>query len=102
MTTKKTKKKTKLKRNPVLKALLLAEKLELSTGSTTLNNKIANIARKLQKKERDLNNPNEMKGLFMDDKRAVKHIKALVDAEKAKSKNKKSTKLKKGGKYAYK
>lgn len=102
MTTKKTKKKTKLKRNPVLKALLLAEKLELSTGSTALNNKIANIARKLQKKERDLNNPNEMKGLFMDDKRAVKHIKALVDAEKAKNKKKKSTKLKKNGKYAYK
>ena len=100
MTTTK-KKKTKIKRHPVLKTLLLAEKLELSTGSTTLNNKIANIARKLQKKERDLNNPNEMKGLFMDDKRAVKHIKALVDAEKAKNKKKKSTKLKKDGKYTY-
>ena len=43
-------KKTKLKRNPILKTLLLAEKLELGTGSTTLDNKIANIARKLQKK----------------------------------------------------
>ena len=95
------KKKTKLKRNPILKTLLLAEKLGLGTGSITLDNKIANIARKLQKKERDLNNPNEMKGLFMDDKRAVKHINALVKADKAKRKEKKSTKLKKDGKYTY-
>jgi len=97
-------KKTKLKQNPILKTLLLAEKLGLGTGSITLDNKIANIARKLQKKERDLNNPNEMKGLFMDDKRAVKHINALVKADRAKRKEKKSTntKLKKDGKYAYK
>jgi hypothetical protein len=95
------KKKTKLKRNPILKTLLLAEKLGLGTGSITLDNKIANIARKLQKKERDLNNPNEMKGLFMDDKRAVKHINALVKADRAKRKEKKSTKLKKDGKYTY-
>ncbi len=96
------KKKTKLKQNPILKTLLLAEKLGLGTGSITLDNKIANIARKLQKKERDLNNPNEMKGLFMDDKRAVKHINALVKADRAKREEKKSTKLKKDGKYAYK
>ncbi len=95
------KKKTKLKRNPNLKTLLLAEKLGLGTGRITLDNKIANIARKLQKKERDLNNPNEMKGLFMDDKRAVKHINALVKADRAKRKEKKSTKLKKDGKYTY-
>jgi len=97
-------KKTKLKQNPILKTLLLAEKLGLGTGSITLDNKIANIARKLQKKERDLNNPNEMKGLFMDDKRAVKHINALVKADRAKRKEKKSTntKLKKDGKYSYK
>ena len=96
------KKKTKLKQNPILKTLLLAEKLGLGTGSITLDNKIANIARKLQKKERDLNNPNEMKGLFMDDKRAVKHINALVKADRAKREEKKSTKLKKDEKYAYK
>ena len=88
MATKK-KKKTKLKRSPILKALLLAEKLELSTGSTALNNKIAKIARKLQIKERDIKNPNEMKGLFMDDARATKHINALVKADEAKRKAKK-------------
>ena len=36
-----------------------------------------------------------------DIKRAVKHINALVKADKAKRKEKKSTKLKKDGKYTY-
>ena len=77
-------KKTKRIGNPLVKAFKLAEKLELSTGNTALNNKIANFIRKQQIKNRDKKNPNEMKGLAMNDEQAVKYIKSLVKNSKKK------------------
>ena len=87
---KKVKKKVKVKRigNPLVKAFKLAEKLELSTGNKTLNNKIANFIRKQQIKNRDIKNPNEMKGLAMNDKQATKYIESLVNMSKKKKKKK--------------
>ena len=65
--------------------------------------KLNKLQRKLQIKERDVKNPNEMKNLSMGNKRWQKHIDAFLDAERAKreAKDKKynSTKLKHDGMY---
>ena len=60
------------------------------------------LQRKLQIKERDVKNPNEMKNLSMGNKRWKMHINAFLDAERAKRKNKKdkNTELKHDGMYS--
>lgn len=62
------------------------------------------LQRKLQIKERDVKNPNEMKNLSMGNKRWKMHIDAILDEHRAKreAKDKKynSTKLKHDGMYS--
>ena len=65
--------------------------------------KLNKLQRKLQIKERDVKNPNEMKNLSMGNKRWKMHMDAFLDAERAKRKAKDKkynlTKLKHDGMY---
>ena len=74
-------------KNLILRLLNLGHQSDL-VQSIPMTKKFANrlnkLQRKLQIKERDVKNPNEMKKLSMGNKRWQKHMDALLDEHRAK------------------
>jgi hypothetical protein len=80
-------------KNPILRALNRLQDMDLPIPMTKkFANRLSKLQRKLQIKERDVKNPNEMKKLMMGDKRWDKHIDAILDEARAKREKKEKQK----------
>ena len=80
-------------KNPILRALNRLQDMDLPIPMTKkFANRLSKLQRKLQIKERDVKNPNEMKNLSMGNKRWQKHIDASLDEARAKREKKEKQK----------
>ena len=76
-------------KNLILRALNIGQQSDLVQSipmTKKFVDKLNKLQRKLQIKERDIKNPNEMKNLSMGNKRWKKHMDAILDEDRAKRK----------------
>jgi len=76
-------------KNLILRALNIGQQSDLVQSipmTKKFANRLSKLQRKLEIKERDVKNPNEMKNLSMGNKRWKKHLDAILDEDRAKRK----------------